>query len=73
MIKFKEDCRFVVCSPEELIEKGWEIERNEYFHDDFPKNCINEKMLKYKGRILTVQNESTHSDWYIIKEDFIWS
>lgn len=73
MKKFSSGYKFIICSHDELIEKGWEKEYQGYFHDDFKGNCLAIKMLEYEGRILTVKNEAPILDWYIIQEDYAWT
>jgi len=72
--KFDEGYQFLMCSHDELIEKGWELENYEYFHDDFPGNVISEDMLDYEGQILTVKKESAIKNWYHIDDDdYSWT
>lgn len=69
MKKFSPGFQFLMCSRDELVEKGWEEEDEQYFHDDFSGNCISEDMLDFEGRVLTVANEMAIDNWYLIEED----
>lgn len=74
-MKFKPGYKFWMCDHDRLIEKGWELENCEYFHDDFPGNVISEDMVsEFKGKILTVKKESVIENWYHIDEDdYSWT
>jgi len=71
---YKEGTKFTVCSPDEILKKGWTIFHWQgyqkcYEHINFPKNrIIYSELEKYQSQTLTVKAQ-VYTDWYRVEEE----
>ena len=76
-MKFKSGTKFTVCSPAELIKRGWIKHASKGFtngffrHEDFKGCSITMRMIDtHEDDTLTVKEESKFTEnWYWVKEN----